>query len=54
MVGDGRLAEPDLLHDLTDGKPAAAALAHNALAGFIGNGFGEQNRIEFHLHTEII
>jgi hypothetical protein len=35
------LGEADLLNDLIDRKPAAAAFAHNFLAGIIGDGFGK-------------
>jgi len=49
MVRDGWLGEPDLFHDLVDREPATATRAHDLLAGFIGDGFGEEDRVEFHL-----
>ncbi len=41
VVRDGGLGEPNLLNDLIDGQPATAALAHNLLAGLVGNCFGK-------------
>ena len=46
VMGNGRLGEAHLFHDLTHRKPAATTLAHDLLAGFIGNGLGEKYRIE--------
>lgn len=49
VVRDGGLGEADLFDDLADGEPAATALAHDFLAGVVGDGFGEEDGVEFHI-----
>jgi hypothetical protein len=51
MMGYGGLGEADFFNDLIDGKPAATALAHDSLAGVIGDGFGKQDGIESVRHA---
>lgn len=48
VMRDGGLRETDFLHDLVHRQPATATLAHDLLAGLVGNGFGKQNRAYFH------
>jgi len=51
VMRNGWLGEADLFHDLVDRQPATTTLAHNSLACVICNGFGKENRIEFHGKT---
>jgi len=51
MMRDGGLRKADLFNDLVDRQPATTALAHDLLAGVIGNGFGKDDWVEFHVET---
>lgn len=53
VMGNGGLRETDLLHDLIHRQPAAATLAHDLLAGLVGNRFGKENRTCFHRYLSI-
>ena len=46
VVRDRRLGDVQLLNDLVDREPLAAAEFHDLLPGLVGQGFGEKNRVE--------
>jgi hypothetical protein len=48
VVGNGGLGDFHLFDDLINRKPAATALAHDLLAGVVGDGFRKEDGIEFH------
>jgi hypothetical protein len=48
VMGNGGLGDFHLFDDLINRKPAATALAHNLLAGVVGDGFRKEDRVEFH------
>jgi hypothetical protein len=54
MVGDGGLGDVDSSDDLPHVQPAAAAQAHDFLAGIIRQGFCEGNRIRRFRHIDIL
>jgi hypothetical protein len=41
VVRNGGLGEADFFHDFANRKPTATALAHDFLAGVVGNRFGK-------------
>ncbi len=57
MVRDRRLGDRlggiEVFHDLIDGPPTTTTLAHDLLASFIGERFGEKDRILFHRRLSI-
>jgi hypothetical protein len=53
VMGNRGLGEPHLLDDLIDRERAATALAHDFLAGLIGNGFSKKDWIVFHRRLSI-
>ncbi len=48
VMRNGGLRVADLCDDVADREFAATAGAHNALTGFVGDGFGKEDRVEFH------
>jgi len=48
MVRDSGLGHVQFFHDLADREPVATDQPHDLLAGLIGDGFGEKERVYFH------
>jgi len=49
MMGHGGLGHIQLRNHLAHRQPPAAQHVHDLLAGVIGNGFGKEHGIEFHI-----
>ena len=45
VMADGGLGDPDLRGDVADGQALAAAQAHDALAGVVGEGLGKGDNV---------
>ncbi len=49
VMRNGGLGHIQFLDDLVDREGFAAADVHDLLAGFVRNGFGEEDGVEFHI-----